>query len=138
MIVLNGWQRLWVLVSASYLLGVLAIAFSSLPTESDVSSAEILRQVSDQSLLLMHNASKEQQWNPVTEDGISIPIPVGLDQAAVQTFKADYKNAVKVAVHKKRAEYFAQALVWWLAPSALLYALGLGIAWVRRGFKRGI
>ena len=135
MIELNGWQRLWVFLSGSYLLAVIVIAFSSLPTTGDVSSTDILRQLSDQSLELMANA--KEQWNTIVEDGISIPVPIGLDQAATHTFKADYKNAVEAAAHKNRLGHLLQAFVWWLVPSVLLYVFGLGIAWVRRGFRRG-
>lgn len=135
MIQINGWQRLWVFLSGSYLLAVLVVAFSSLPTKSNVSSTDILSQVSDQSLQSMANA--KEKWNTIVEDGISIPVPLGLDQAETQTFKTDYKRAVEAATHKKRIEHLAQLAVWWLAPSVLLYVFGLGIAWVRRGFKRG-
>ena len=131
----NGWQRLWVFVSGSYLLAVLVIAFSSLPAKSDVSSTDILSQVSDQSLQSMANA--REKWNTIVEDGISIPVPLGLDQAETQTFKADYKRAVEAATHKKRIGHLVQLAVLWLIPSVLLYVFGLGIAWIRRGFKRG-
>lgn len=46
MILLNGWQRLWILVSAVYLLAVIAIVSWTLPSETDVEVAESLAQVS--------------------------------------------------------------------------------------------
>jgi len=129
----NGWKRLWVLLSGSYLLVVVIVAVSSFPSPSDVPSTEILRQLSDQSLQLMANGKKK--WNTTVEDGINIPVPLELDQATTLTFKADYKNAVGAAAQKNRLWHILMALLWWLVPSMLLYAFGSGIAWVRRGFS---
>jgi len=134
MIKLNGWQRLWVFLSGSYLLVVLVITFSNLPTAGDFSSVEIFRHLSNQSLELIANA--KEQWSTIVEDEISIPVPTELDQARINMFKTDYKNAVEATVQEKRIGHLFQAFIWWLAPSVLLYAFGLGIAWIRRGFRR--
>ena len=119
MIELNGWQRLWVFLSGGYLLVVVVIAFSSLPTTGNASSTDIVRQLPSHSLQLMANA--KGQWYTVIEDEISIPLPIGLDQAAINTFKADYKNAVRAASDKNRLGHLLQAFVWWVVPSLLLY-----------------
>ena len=131
---LNGWQRLWVVLSTTYLLIVAAVALSNLPTEGGVTSTEVLPHISIPSLLLMRGAAEKQSWSQHIDGETTIPIPAGLDKEGVEVFKADYKRAVQLALRAKNIALLGRALLWWLAPVVALYLLGYSVAWIRKGF----
>ena len=133
---LNGWYRLWIFSSLAYALVVSVITYLSLPSSGELTFTDILPHVSDRSLNLLHNAAKEQRWKETVVDGERISVPAQLEPTSERDFTQDYRKAQKIALRGKQVTHVVRALGWWAVPCLLLLALGLGIAWVRRGFKR--
>ncbi len=130
---LNGWYRLWVFISVLYALIAIAVVYSSFPSRSEVAFNEVLPYLSDRSLTLI---VKEQEWKEFEVDGQRISVPAALDLTAEREFAQDYLQAQRRALSVKQLKHVALAFAWWAVPCLTLLALGLGIAWVRRGFAR--
>ena len=49
----------------------------------------------------------------------------------------EYRASLRRILTLKRAAFASEAFAFWIVPAVALYVLGLGIAWVRRGFGSG-
>ena len=132
---LNGWRRLWIVAAVSWGLVVIVGAAVTWPPDYSVpaESALIERLPSEHRALLK---------GFIPDDGLQIEMPNGhvlkfhqgvtTDQATPVT-KA-YAAVVESTVAEMRTAFVRNALLIWLVPLSLVYAIGEGIAWVRRGF----
>jgi hypothetical protein len=158
---LNGWQRLWIVLSAIYLLLIAGLTIVFWPTPETTGHREefLTRMPADLRGKVDAAYSSTFQWEeamkratpPGTTPGfIPDPQPVTLPNGAVLqirvTKKGDtepdfrvadaYWAVVQSATRAARWQTaWAMALVW-LVPCLTLYALGWAVAWVRRGFSR--
>ncbi|GEM_PF-1743180 len=161
---LNGWQRLWVLVSIIYLIPVVFITLSALPTKNQIYQEwyyEIFRyakhysdfqnissydyQVSHENLSIYELIqSIELQLKPVpnqdmvlANSNIKIPYDVLVHQYNdnVISIHDKYTNDLN-KLHINQAKIALTCLViLWIIPLLIIYLLGKAIGWVYRGFK---
>ena len=145
---LNGWRRLWIMLSGLWLIAVMVLAYTRWPTEPPSSfweAADVVREIRPDVLWALkprspQNASKpgkieidwdelrkEQEWNAAHPE-------VGI----VSSYEYDRANAlIASAVRQRQRLFVSKAIAAWVLPVAMLYMLGWAIAWVRRGFATG-
>ena len=152
---LNGWQRLWLLAAAIWLPVTVTLAVWTFPTEAE--SRAHWSSYSGSTL-----QSYTDRMNEVTEHCKSFARSEDVSESFAkhktcwEANKPSYENAslqrrdrmvelheegerqISEQLPKDQALAVAKALGLWLIPSFLLYALGLGIAWVRRGFGHDV
>lgn len=158
---LNGWQRLWILLSVLYLVGLLVIAFtvSIWPTPETTRHRDefLTRMPADMRGQIEAAYSSTSEWEaalkkrPGVPPGlIPDPQPVKIDNGAILQIRVAKKGDTEpdfrvaeaywaVVKSESRAAWREMVLVMvlvWLIPCAMLYALGWSVAWVRRGFSK--
>ena len=133
---LNGWQRGLVLVTLLWLCPVAYYAVLGFPSEDRLFHEELL--------------AREQPANdPRSEHCPTIPgFP---DYEACNKRQSEINQKATVAAIKSveeahaqveeikigvQAKFIAAVAAIWIGPALVLYALGFGVAWVRRGFQK--
>jgi hypothetical protein len=136
---LNGWQRLWVVLSALYLAIVIVFTWSSWPTR---------RQIDNSWVYDLINATKDPKDYAYEIRDAYKDIPDGeLIQRinAKYSEKSEYKEILKTtnlkyqmeieSLGKDRFKTGGIALLAWLIPIGLIYLLGVAAGWIYKGFK---
>ncbi len=152
---LNGWQRLWILVAAIWMLLVLALAWGAWPTPARVSAADVYAKMSPSEgrWLTDYNAIMGispagppgvRSWsdldNEVTNrksayvDGQKLEFWGGASTEDQRQTVLAFRASLRRILVKERVVLLEEAFGLWVAPLVALYALGLGIGWVSRGF----
>lgn len=138
---INGWQRLWILVSVLSGIVIIWFALLSLPTPDSVETKEILKKLSTDSLILLAEAERGKDIEMFNGEHLTLPVEATADQ--VKKISADYRKAVESITYEKRQinrnrilRHIGTSIVIWLALSVSLYSLGYAIGWVYRGFKK--
>lgn len=139
MIKLNGWQRLWVVLSITYFAIVVAFTFSLWPNESKIENCwvyslidetkdpndytyqirDAYKDISDKELIRRINAkySSNQDYKEI-----------------LNSINLKYQSELQ-SLWKEQIKTIAIALMAWLLPIATVYLLGLSIGWIYKGFK---
>jgi hypothetical protein len=151
---LNGWQRLWILVSVLYLIFVGFFTYVFWPTvETTWHRKEFIermpadvRQHVSAAFSSQYEADREERevkakYPKVEWDGRPQILPNG----AVLIVKGDdfqrfnammvYSEIISAEVKAQRRVTVGYAALAWLVPCLLLYAFGWVIGWVYRGFR---
>lgn len=134
---LNGWRRVWVVVSAAALFYAVVWAFGNVPYTDRV----------DDKVLSGYG-------NPQCRHVVQMPATSKLDPEpeyenpcwALYIYRHLYENAAMTSdgyiknIEGRRREALlislGVALAMWLVGVSLLYAAGVVVAWVRKGFAR--
>jgi hypothetical protein len=136
---LNGWQRLWVVLSIIYFVIVVGFSFASWPTESNIENSwvyslidktkdpndyayqirDAYQDISDKELIRRINAkySSNQNYKEI-----------------LNTINLKYQSELQ-SLWKEQFKTIAIALMAWLLPIAIVYLLGLSFGWIYKGFK---
>ena len=141
---LNGWQRLWILMSVIYLLFVLVKGYADFPTADNtfLSDNEILKYLSDQTLQMLSDEGETiGRFSKIKEKFV---LPTGQEIYLSTKFTPkdkdnlynDYEKAISNIVNKKRIVFLLYMLAFWAIPCLSIYAIGLSFHWVYRGFKK--
>ena len=143
-LVLNGWQRLWVLVSIILLIPVVVVAVITFPNPDHVSHQSSFEE----------NLSAESRTKLATPDekgivwddkvGLKVEMPNGhilrfeksVKNEEAETVANEYYGLLKHQANKERVLHVLLAIAWWLGPAIFLYAFGRAVAWVYKGFKK--
>lgn len=136
---LNGWRRLWVVVSAGALLFAVIWAFGNIPFTDRVDD-RVVSGYGDSQCRHVVQMPATSKLNPEPEYGDpcwSLYIYRHLYENAATTSDGYIKD-----VEGRRRESLlislGLALAMWLAGISLLYAGGAVVAWVRKGFASSI
>jgi len=156
---LNGWQRLWIVLSILYLIPVvgLAIVFWPMP-ETTWHRDEFIAQMPAElrqkvvgayaSKWKREEVLKSKKASPPYPDGF-IPDPIEFPNGALidthaavmqkdmERVAAAYWAVVESNTRNARREMAWQMALVWAIPCFTLYAVGWAAAWVRRGFRSG-
>lgn len=138
---LNGWQRLWIVITIIYLIPVVIFSWSAMPTQSQVDNAymyETIDFVKDNNPWLSKSSySIRESYKDIS------------DLDVVKLIHDRYKNTytdidfdrIDNSYLKKSNELFKNqartvfyGLIGWLLPSASVYLLGYSIVWIKKGF----
>jgi hypothetical protein len=154
---LNGWQRLWVVLSGLYFLAVCTFAVLTFPDGESLSresanlAVEIALQAQgksaqtagDQRALL--NAMRDLEYGAARVRAEAYGDLS--DTELIQRIRAKWEGQANFAplneklrrdtkrIRDRRFNFALQALVWWIIPVLMVYALGWATAWVVRGFQ---
>ena len=139
---LNGWQRLWVVVAALLLPIAAGMIAKDYPTEAD------WRKQGEASITFAAITGEIVRIEKDCENRFGL-LTAGADDCikAEKPRIDELRTAARTALDIAQAEWESELraerqwvigrglLLWWVAPSIALYALGLALAWVRRGFR---
>jgi len=143
---LNGWQRLWVILSALYLIGVIAVAMTLLPKQESLDDSRVYESISAVVTHIEKTEKASVSEGPYTirskhysdlsnEQVIDRLHSKWNGQVDFTKIEKDYKDKTS-ALPMERAKVGGFALLAWLIPVATVYVLGLAIGWIIRGFRR--
>jgi len=142
---LNGWQRMWVVVSLLYLVAVIIFTIAFMPERANI----------------------EQAWEYETDaiagsnTRLELPFRDMSDEARVKVIREVYPDAyqdlndeelatalrtrigfINIKHQARLAGLFGEqvksmglGLLAWIVPSVVLYMLGWSIGWIYRGFQ---
>ena len=142
---LNGWQRLWVLVSAIYLFVVIFFAVFTFPSpENNTDADKILKSLPTKSLEILAGQSSGVPDKLTDEHSKTIPVtyPNGqvleflpsTNKTDIEYVSKEYWNTVTDLTNTKRIIFLFQMLLAWIVPCVILYLLSWSIGWVYKGF----
>lgn len=139
---LNGWQRLWIFISVAWVLVVLGFAIQSMRSEEERYSRwsnELLEYVASQapelqgrttaSLRAAYVTLTDKQLVEAMHDAYLVKHPAYRFGFSSIDEKYSQPNGLGVTQVKT-------LVMIGLIPPLLVYVLGLGLVWVRRGFKQ--
>ena len=129
---LNGWQRLWVLVS--FLLGAVAIALivDSIETESQLTTWYKAEKAM-QSMEIEHIQNREAGIEPRSIYETSDKTLAQRDERSKETEQRYQLDLL--GLPGKQFKHVATGVGIWLGICASLYVMGWLIGWVYRGFR---
>lgn len=126
---LNGWQRLWVVLSVISLVAVLVVQLASLPAENP----QIVSELGDSRCGWLWQDEPEFLPDDLPRPGHNC---YALYQYQVQhKQKVNSVDAYQRSVFHNRAWHIFGAILVWAGASAGCYLLGIGLVWVDRGFR---
>ncbi len=159
--ILNGWQRLWVLLTSIYLALVIFASICILPIsldkstiDSKISSLAIKKSLEyEYNVAINNNNDREilyslRNLNKEVEHYKSDEFDSSLSDANIyKTIKKRYSGKIDFSALDKKynrdvielrwlqVKFIFGAFLWWSLPCIALYLLGIGVGWVLRGFK---
>jgi hypothetical protein len=144
---INGWHRLWILISALWISLTIPAWTLNENWPSDKHGVphreEFLKSVLPQSALWSSELTDKNGKNLAK---IAVDMPNGYTLFLIDDGHADdqgsdamtaansYWNAVKTKVDELQIEYILYLLSTCLMPCIAMLVVGHGVAWVRRGF----
>jgi hypothetical protein len=146
---LNGWQRLWVFVAALWMLVVLLFSYELWPSATQVSKSQIYdkmssedaRRLDDYYTVLAAKYGGTVVESPlhvvgptVNVDGYPLEFSEGASPEDIKRTTQAFHNGLRRVLATTRGSFAGAAVASWLVLVMALYALGWGVAWVRRGF----
>jgi len=133
---LNGWQRLWVLVSGLYLVGVIAFVASEFPQLEQVQSLALLQKLSPASQALLVHEDKGGWGTDVDmPNGITLSFKRGVSENDAKAVAKEYWEIVSAVSNQRRLSLVGFATLAWFVPCLVLYIIGWALGWVYRGFQ---
>jgi hypothetical protein len=161
---LNGWYRLWILLSTIYFILVTSYVILEFPKAENIPhQSEFYKKLSKKSagmissnnledaLALGHEITtdftpvKEEEENvkpidfhPIIEmpNKHTIEFNAKLSEEDMKIASQEYWRIVEQKASEKRHHLLLYAFLFWIFPCIALYALGWSINWVYKGFKQ--
>lgn len=135
---LGGWWRLWILLSLIWVCIALVEGFSQWPSEPQAvhHPAFIYQLDLKQRELLARDKSQPAGLGVTMPNGHFLEFRVGVDESAAKSVARAYQEITVRAQADARSALLWYVVFFALAPCIVVAALGLGIAWVRRGFRQ--
>ena len=143
-IILNGWQRLWIVFSLILLAVIIVADIILFPSARDISHNKLFEDK-------LSTASKEM-LAPVDDKGIIWDDVVGLkiempnkhilrfaksvSSSEAEIVSKEYYHILLEKVYVKRFQSILLALAIWAGTIGITYVLGWSIGWIYRGFKK--
>jgi hypothetical protein len=144
---IGGWHRLWLVLSAIYLVLVVAISAFQFPqSRAGFSQEERLKR--SEALVaeyLRANPNFTKQPPALPSEFGAIPEDSSQISDELARLHAKYKGRVDFSpielafapdLTNKRLQYVGMALLFWFVPVVLSYLLGLAVRWVVKGFAQ--
>src|SRR5512145_722044 len=159
---LGGWQRLWVLVSALYLIIVAVVAWTEFPRRDDIDHDSTIYAAMDAAHVGYLRPEPASHLRPsvtaalydrIEASRIQAPVRIGrgkgitLPNGHTRYFADDttedliwqtageYLAVVDSRLPPLRRRFVLLSTMAWLVPCLGLYVLGSSVGWVYRGFR---
>ena len=138
---LNGWQRLWVLLSALYLIPILVFSAYTFPNPTGIAHEDtfydlLAPELRAKLFIDEKNRISNDQFNVEMPNGHILRYKSGLKKTEMERVAAEYYELLENRANKERVKHVLLALTWWIVPSIFLYVFGWTVGWVYKGFKR--
>lgn len=148
---LNGWQRLWVVLSIPYMLIVIVLTVANFPHQGAISRERVydtIRAVGLYNWMYLDvGGIKEQPYTP-SEHWVRSEYYAGLsDEEIVKllhnemsqkvnftNIESEYKQKLD-ALPRRQSMTLGLGFLLLLIPSSAVYSLGLVVAWIINGFR---
>lgn len=139
-ITLNGWQRLWVVLSSIYLVVVVTVVAFNFPRPDGIThTPDLLKKLSpeSQSLLICGEGGFcfPRDSDIKMPNGALLQFKEGVSEKQTSAVAREYWGIVSSLANERRISLIGLAALWWLGPCIVLYVLGWAIRWVRHGFR---
>jgi len=138
---LNGWQRLWVLVSVIYFLFAVSFIVLFLPKKSDYLSTRVHETID----LTIKNVPElrssyvyqvRDAYGDLSDDEVVKRIHSKF-KGQIDYSKIEEEYATRLAkLSSEQIKAVGTGFLLWLVPVVFIYLLGWAIGWVIKGFKR--
>ncbi len=133
---LNGWQRLWVVVSIALLIVLALLIYTRIlhvsyvvPFECKEIANRIIKEKEKSDPLGLFRDEKEYQTLQ----------SAGFSKAEIDDYyfhrDPEYKACADKAERNRWLTFFIKVFLVWLATIAFIYGAGFSVAWVRGGFR---
>jgi hypothetical protein len=146
---MNGWIRLWVLVSATWLVAVFIYLVQQFPTEKtepglrDDMTKESYRLNSTKATALFNNCLADFPGEEQANERNTCMNRAKIDYERLSKIAQDeflerlQQNKAFVTEHILSSQLSALgvAFILWVIPVCVIYLLGVSVAWVTRGFR---
>lgn len=119
---MNGWQRMWVVVSLVLAILISWFTYLMLPTESRVTYNH------ESSINQLTGYLKNAEGSKYQTDYVASL------REDIRKENEDFKKELS-EIPKERTSYITDSIKIWLGLSASLYAIGWLIGWIYRGFR---
>ena len=154
---MNGWHRLWILITLLYGAVVVVAGVSQVATIRLALHDSARRFVSESTLESMAWAGASLEPRAIPKDdpymksaylvlsdtvleaevnGVAIEFPAKLEKDLEKRMLEELYQAAVKDTRDRRLEGVAAIAGIWFVPSLLLLIVGHGVAWVRSGFKK--
>jgi hypothetical protein len=132
MIVLNGWQRLWVVTTVVLGVAIASKAASDFPTEASVDQSyeHEMRQLHEIESDILH--PPEDKYRKMMSRAGDYTIKSVKD--SMVDAGREYEASLK-SLSSRQSAMIVQAVILWGVASSLIYGAGLTLVWVIRGFR---
>ena len=132
---LNGWQRIFMVISVIWMLPVYLLG----PERHEVYPFNYV------SPILLENSKTDGQRRVPDWEGLPVPIIMfdgvvltntGFSKEEYETAYRKSLPAINAAKRKVIQDYFIDTAKIYFMPLLALYLLGWSVGWIRRGFRR--
>jgi hypothetical protein len=158
-LVLNGWWRLWIVLSIVYGVVVATLFWprplsgesiphdSAFVNEMSPDTQKIVEELEFEDLLRRRQAAfggeppkpPENRPSPITlrmPNGHDFQIPGDTTEEQAKRVGKEYVRVLMAQADRKRRLVIETGFLIWLIPSVAVAVLGLTFAWIRRGFQK--
>ena len=128
---LNGWQRLWVLVSIVLLIAFALFAYRDRPR----SLGEFPATCNEIANRLMSEWEKNNFKTPKTHEESNYYYRTAPFKMETLYLYPEFRTCADKALLYKQITFVIKVLSVWLATIVFIYVTGISVAWVRSGFR---
>lgn len=146
---LNGWQRMWVVLSALYFLLVIFIAIPTFPTQKDIvitrlanatDAIYVYRKANDATFDELDELAKFDDFvdayheDQTGDKSIKVMQETWGSKVDFSDVETEYRQQID-ALLMDQAKSIGVTLLAWFIPVVAVYLLGFGVAWIASGFR---
>lgn len=147
---LNGWQRLWLLLAVLWLPSVVFIAATFFPTEAQWRVEASIEEIKlNQEKQLKRDEIFAHCDNLGAKRLLDLDICLQAHRQQLDNLRPGhglFAESLKGYVERRISEHLlseqveaaGKGVALWVVPIGLLYVLGMGVAWIRKGFKSSV
>lgn len=142
---LNGWHRLWVALSVIWLLVVAAFTIALVPKASDYRSTRLYDSIDavgrhlereDPTRRYEGAWTTRSKYTDLSDEEVLVRLHDKYKgKVDFQPIETEYRRK-NDRLPIERAKAGGVAFLVWLVPAVAVYALGLTVAWIIRGFRQ--
>jgi hypothetical protein len=134
----SGWLRLWVVLSGAMLIVFGIWGFMEIPTAKNISHDRVYFSVARD----MRTKLDAADATPASQVAINIRMSNGyiakikerVEKQADVPWLVEYQDALDQELLRDRLVFSSKLFLTWAFTCLVTYFLGVGIAWIRRGF----
>lgn len=148
---LNGWQRIWIVMTIIYSIIVLLISYNHLPNKQ-IANIDYHYFVSSLPENLRNNLnSPDKDYEQglgykfnfdligseivIMKNGDKLYFKSGTKKEIIDNISNEYNIRIESLMQRQNVEYYSYTLMFLIFPPIVIYLLGWSVGWVIRGFR---